>query len=118
MSGRDLERKRAYDRERMRRLRADPEYLDWKARNPDRAEEIRRRWRDKKYAEGLCTRCGKEVWAYKDGGLDRAICGTCQTVKEWGRAAYDAAGEEPLEPLLHLDQPSAISESSRLRYEK
>ncbi len=96
---RNLERKRAYDRDRMRRLRADPEYRDWKACHPDEAEEIRRRWRDKKSAEGLCTRCGKDVWVYNDG-LGRAICGTCQTVKEVGRGVYDAAGEGPLEPLL------------------
>ena len=62
--------------------------------------EIRQRWRDKKHAEGLCTRCGKDVWVYNDG-LGRH-CGTCRTVKEYGREAYDGAGEGAVEPLLPL----------------
>ena len=75
--------------------------------HPDKAEQARCRWRDKKNAEGLCSRCGREVWVFDDG-LGRAICLTCQNVKQWGRVAWDEAGENPpTAPLrpIQADRP-------------
>jgi hypothetical protein len=85
MPFKDRETKLAYDRR-------------YRREHPYQAEAARQRWRDKMHDRGLCTRCGGDIWLYNDG-LGRAICGTCQTVKEWGRAAYDEAGENPPLPL-------------------
>jgi hypothetical protein len=90
----DPERKREYDRERMRRLRL---------REPERVEVARARWRQKKLDEGLCTNCGKEIWLRSDR-FDRARCWDCVGRKELAEAvaAYEAMfGSEP-EPNLDL----------------